>query len=237
MPRARPDHWFGGAVDARTSDFVAAGVGYYGNSYNPPPTNAELPGWVAEGEELSNQKWIHDFVASVSVPMLDRRVGFGVTFAPQFHDEDLNGTGWTFDMHSGLGIHPVPWLTVGLATRNLLPWGSQYGDTELTGGVLLDSENLDVEADVEFRPKIDRLPSIGSGAELAVNMARFRGGWRMDVNQMHWASAGIGYDQEGAAIMYGFALPIGDRFGNSLEGSLHEVSVRFGAQAPIPDVY
>lgn len=231
-------HWMGSAVDARTSDVVAAGLGYYGHRYNLPPTDEELPGWVPVDGEITNVKWVHDFVGSVSVPMFDRRVGVGLTFAPRYHEEDLNGNGWTFDMHGGVGVRPIEWLTVGIATRNVLPWGPNYGDAEIGGGVLVDADRLDVQSDIRWRPEIDTVPLLGAGAEfLASNVVLVRAGWRLDETQLSWLSAGIGYGEQGAGIAYGLAVPLGDHFGHSLEHSMHEVSVRFGAQAPIPDVY
>jgi len=230
-------HWMGSAVDSRTSDVVSAGIGYYGNFFEPPPTSDEMPGWVADGQEISNQKWVHDLVASLATPLLDRRIGIGITFAPAYHDEELNGTGWTFDMHGGIGAHPVEWLTVGVATRNVLPWGPRYGDTEIGGGFLIDADHLDLQTDLRFRPKIDDLPEIGAGAEYTVAQTKIRGGWRLDETQTSWVSGGIGFGEEGGSIAYGLAVPIGDSFGRAFERSMHEVSVRFGAQQPIPEVY
>ncbi len=230
-------HWMGSAVDARTSDVVAAGVGYYGNFFEPDPTNEELPGWVADGQEISNEKWVHDIVASVATPLFERRVGVGLSFAPAYHDEELNGTGWTFDMHAGIGVHPVEWLTLGVATRNVLPWGPRYGDTEIGGGFLVDAARIDLQSDLRWRPTIDRAPQIGAGAQYSVEQTKLRAGWRLDDAQRSWVSAGIGFGEEGGSIAYGLAVPIGDKFGRALEQSMHEVSVRFGAQQPIPEVY
>jgi hypothetical protein len=227
-------HWSGSAVDARTSDVIIAGVGYYGNLFEPPPTIDELPAWVADGEEITNQKWIHDIVLSLSTPLFDRKVGFGLTFAPAYHDEDLNGTGWTFDMHAGVGVKPTEWLTVGIASRNLLPWGVRYGDTEIGGGFLVEAEKIDLQSDVRFRPTIDKVPLIGAGFQYSVDETKLRTGWRLDEEQTSWVSAGIGFGEEGGSIGYGLSVPIGE---SPLQRSMHEVSVRFGAQQPIPDVY
>jgi hypothetical protein len=231
-------HWMGSAVDARTSDLLAAGIGYYGQRYHPPPTEEELPGWVPTDGEITNVKWEHDFVVSAAMPLFDRRLGFGMTFAPAYHDEELTGTGWTFDMHAGIGVHPVDWLTVGAATRNVLPWGPQYGDTEISGGILIDADPVAVETDIRYRPVIDTFPQLAAGTAVWAGEVQIRGGWRLDDAQTSWVSTGIAFGEtEGASIAYGMALPLGDHIGHSLEHSMHEVTLRMGAQAPIPDVY
>src|SRR5688572_9635523 len=176
-------HWSTSALDARTSDYVAAGVSYAGDHANPPLAPNDMPGWIADGEEVHNVRRNHDFTGSFSVPLAERRVGVGMGFTVGIYDFDRHGSGWTFDAMAGAGARATDWLTFGASVRNFVP-GPSAQDRDLdarVGGRAEVAEQFAVEADMVMWALDDRLPfGFNVGGELMLGAARLRAGYKLD---------------------------------------------------------
>src|SRR5262245_43706569 len=75
--------WGATAMDARTSDAVAAGFAYSGSKIEPPLTPNDLPGWKVilpggRAEHISNVYKTHDFCGAIGVPFAHRHVSLGI---------------------------------------------------------------------------------------------------------------------------------------------------------------
>jgi hypothetical protein len=228
-------HWSTSALDARTSDYVAAGISYAGDRTNPPLTEDDLPGWVPEGEAVDNTRRTHDFTGSFCVPLAKRRIGIGIGITFGFFDFDRHGTGWTADAHGGIGVRATDWLTFGASVRNFVP-GPSPEDRPLefrAGGRAEVPAQFAFEADLAMRPEDDALPlTLGTGVELMVGAARFRAGYKLDEDLVSWIGGGLGWDGDGAALDLGVLVPTQQV---ELQDVTYQVSLRFGASEPMPE--
>ena len=230
--------WGVAAMDARTSDVVALGLAYSGNHYEPLLQEDEFPGWTVPGADIPNEKRFHDFAGALSFAAFERKLALGLGANVGLYDHDRQGDGFTFDMHLGVGARPVEWLVLGGAVRNLVPGQYQGRPLGVIGGVRVESEELfAVEGNVEWLDEfaLDLPVTLSSGFEARVTEARIRVGWRRGaLDGVHALTAGLGWEQEGAAIEYGMRLPLDHpRFGSTV----HAFSLRFGAPTPIPEEY
>jgi hypothetical protein len=230
--------WGVTAMDARTSKVVALGLAYSGNHYEPLLEEDDFPGWTVPGADIPNEKRFHDFAAALSFAGLDRRLGFGLGANVGLYDHDRQGDGVLFDLHAGLGARPVDWLVVGAAVRDFLPGGGQDRPLDVVGGVRFEAEKLfAVEVDADWRDDFAvGLPvTLASGFEARAGEGRVRLGWRRDASDgVHSVTAGLGWEQEGAAIEYGVQVPLDHP---RLGSTIHAVSIRFGAPEPIQPDY
>jgi hypothetical protein len=228
--------WAATALDARTSDIVSLGLAYSGDRFEPPLRDSDLPGWSLPGEELGNQKRYHDFTGGLSVALLDRKLSLGFGGNVGLYDHERQGDGWFWDLHAGFGARPVEAVTFGAAVRNFAPGGPEDRPLSVLGGVRGETDRVAVEANVGWLAQVadDRSPlSFGAGVEVPfaeVVRARLGGRWEGPV-ALPYVTAGIGYEGPDGGLEYGLSVPIGSE--TTLGSSVHSVSVRFGAPAPI----
>lgn len=235
--------WGLSAMDGKTSKKVAAGIAYTGDRLNPPLTQAELPGWVEPGVEVTNVKRLHDFTGAIGVPLLDRKLSVGVAGNVGLFDNDRQGKGFTLDADAGIGLHPVEALTIGVSARNFL--SVTDGDRPPSGrvGVRVAAEDIvAVEANVEktFLPpdlRADFPLWIGAGIEKPIDHIRLRGGWERDPYAVpgvagNYATFGLGYEDDAGVIEYGVMIPLDNP---TLAGTVHGFQVRFGAPPGIEE--
>lgn len=226
--------WGVSALDARTSDVVALGLAYSGDRSDPVLEDADLPGWTVPGAEITNRKRFHDFAGGLAVPVLDRRIGFGLGFVAGLYDHDRQGSGWTFDLHAGAGLRPVDWLVLGAAVRDFVGGQEQDRPLSVVGGLRLEApEAIAVETNATWTDAYTTgLPvTLAAGLELPVDAARFRMGWRRDADVgVHSVTAGLGWEREGAGIEYATRVPLSH---TSFGAVVHQVSIRFGAPEDI----
>lgn len=230
--------WGFTAMDARTSDVVALGLSYSGDRYEPVLAERDLPGWTIPGAEIPNDKRFHDFAGALSLAAFQRRLGLGLGVNVTYFDHERQGNGVLFDLHAGIGARPVDWLVIGAAARNVVPGRGENRPFGVVGGVRVESERLlAVEVNAEWRDVYTvGLPvTLATGFEARPGTARIRVGWRRDASDgVHFATAGIGADKDGAGVEYGIAIPLDHpRFASTV----HTVSIRFGAPAPIEPEY
>jgi hypothetical protein len=241
-------HWGGSGMDAKTSKVVALGIAYKGDRSNPPITETELPGWWEPGVEIPNHKRLHDFAAGLAVPVLGRRLSFGLGANVSYFDHDREGTGWTLDGHAGIGARPIDPLVLGVAVRNFAPTELDR-PLSVRGGVRVQSGLLPaVEVDAEWRdsPALGMPLWLGAGVEVPIRQGRVRAGWNRDPylqdalhdglqpglqegGGVHSISIGVGYEEGGAAIEYGLVLPLIEDL--SFGDTIHAFQLRFSASA------
>jgi hypothetical protein len=228
-------HWSTSAMDGRTSDYVAAGVSYAGDHTNPPLSQDDMPGWVAEDENVENVRRTHDFTGAFSVPMAKRRLAVGMGFTVGIYDFDRHGSGWTFDAMAGVGVRATDWLTFGGSYRNFVP-GPNAQDRVPDARVGARAEvatQFAVEADLVMTVLDDRLPfGFGAGGELMLGAARIRAGYKLDEEHVSNIAFGLGWDGDGAGLDFGFLSPV-PRL--DFQEVIYQVSLRFGASAPMPE--
>lgn len=225
-------HWSASAMDGRTSNRLAAGLAYSGDVWEPELAVEDLPGWQVPGEEIRNVRRLHDFAGGLGFHLADRRVALGLTGALNRYDHDQWGDGWEFDLHGGVGLRPIEPLVIGVAVRNFLPLGDQNRPTQVLGGVALaDRRGTAVEVDVGWQERDRNVPiSVGAGLQIPIETARLRGGYRFDAQDAHWLTVGGGWEESGTGLEYGLAVPLS---APSLAGTVHQISVRFGATPEI----
>lgn len=214
-------------VDSRSSS-LAAGVGYRRLVASPELTDDDLPGWVAEGDALTNRKRWHDISAGAAIPLADRAVSIGVNGVLSIADHDHASTGVTFDMDAGVAFAPTDGLVVGLVAENALPLARRADPLGFSAGVRLHRAGLgaielaggwQVE-DVEHHPLDAR-----AGFEKAVDIARIRVGahWEGPADRV-WATGGLGFENETGVFELAAAAPLGDDFG--LRGLMARLGLR-----------
>ena len=226
------------AMDARTSDVVALGLSYSGNHFEPLLQEDEFPGWTVPGADIPNEKRFHDFAGALSFAALERKLGFGLGVNVGLFDHDRQGDGVTFDLHLGAGARPLEWLSLGAAVRDMVPGDAEDRKLQVVGGARVEAEELFAfEANADWRDDfaLDLPVTLSSGLEARAGEARVRIGWRREAaDGVHAITSGLGWEQEGAAIEYGFRLPLDHP---RLAATVHSFSLRFGAPAPIPVEY
>ena len=228
--------WAASAMDGRTSGAVALGLAYSGDRFSPPLTDRDIPAWWPSGEEIPNRKRNDDVTAGLAVPMLQRRVSLGFGGTLGWYNHDRQGSGQLWDLHAGIGVKPIEALTLGLSLRNWAPTVNEDRPTQLLAGIALsDPDSIALEVDIgqtfgwvphplTFAAGIDKRVA---GADL-----RFGGAW-VGPEDTGFVTAGLGYTDSGGGIEYGLSVPVtGDV---TLAATVHQISVRFGAPAPIEE--
>jgi hypothetical protein len=226
--------WGGSAMDAKTSNVLAMGLAYSGDVSEPPLGVDDLPGWTVPGEEISNKKRFNDFAGAISVPLLARRLGIGLGVDVGLFDHDRQGDGVTVDLHAGLGVRPVDWLVLGAALRDFVPDPEQDRPTAFVSGARVETDLLAAELDVDWVDAVRQgLPvTLAAGTEVPVGEARLRAGWRRDATDgVHSATAGVGWEKDGAGLDYGISVPLSH---TRLDALVNQVSLRFGAPEELP---
>lgn len=199
-----------GALDSRTSP-VALGAGYRWRVDDVPPTGADLPGWTPAGDDvLANPTMAHRVHLGVALPVLQRRLSFGVHTRYDWWDAELSGTGSAFNFGFSVAARPIPTLTLAAATRNLLTTTDTRTTREADLSVRFDpGPYLGLEADV-VAPIADGLDvdtfAWRVGADVsATKVLALRGGWSME-SGIHHAHAGLGLVSEKATLDYGIKV-------------------------------
>ncbi|MBX2796493.1 MAG: hypothetical protein KTR31_02455 [Myxococcales bacterium] len=228
--------WGATAMDGRTSKRVSAGFAYSGDRFDAPLTDNDLPGWAEPDEEILNRKRFHDLAGAIAVPVLDRKLSFGVGVTYSLFDHDQQGNGRQLDVHGGAAVRPVKALTVGLSARNLVPSDNVLDrPLEVLGGVsVIDEDNLAAEINVgrSWAPGAPTPWTVAGGVEKVLGQTQLRGGARwVGPERRSFGTLGIGYTDTSGGIEYSLSVPLNGDV--SLGGTLHQVSIRFSAPKPI----
>lgn len=222
--------WGATAVDARTSEHVAAGIAYAGDRTNPPLTDVDLPGWGVAGEEITNVQQHHDITGAIAVPVLGRRLSFGVSVAASYTDHVRQGNAWRWDGHVGAGYRLSDALSFGVAGRNLLPTAGSL-PPELLAGARVRTEAFQAELDGGWQEGAPALLAAGVEKSLGAT-GRVRGGWRYE-GGVHALAFGLGFKGSGGAIEYGLSLPLDGKV--RFASTTHVFSLRIAAPADIEE--
>lgn len=191
--------WRGGvsAVDGMTTEGVALGVGYQRWQTRSELSAGELPGWLAEGDELSKQRRYDALTIGVAVPVADNRFSVGLNGSVLFVGHAVLGNATTGDVDVGIAGRPTEEWSVGLAVRNVLP---QFFETDERIGLLAGTRyawdphtSVSLDVDVPML-KVDGLPvSIRGGAEWGDAVRHFGLGYRFEgPTSEHWMTLGAG---------------------------------------------
>ncbi|MCB9688604.1 MAG: hypothetical protein H6735_26435 [Alphaproteobacteria bacterium] len=239
MFRYGPDNglgWGASVVDARTSDQLAGGLFYSGDSYSPPLTIDDSPGWTIPGEEIPNRRRFHDFGLGVAFPLADRKLSLGLGALLGYYNHDRIGDGWRFDASAGVGWKPLDTLTLGLMGRGLVPWGEQDVEASTGLGVRFHPRKFVIEGNAAWLPETtDAVPLlVAAGVEQGFGPARLRAGWNLDApTETNALSLGLGLTGQGATLEYAAWIPVTGTTG--IDATQHVLSVRLAAPAEIEE--
>jgi hypothetical protein len=208
------------AVDSRTEPKLALGLGYRFQLSNPPLTDSQLPGWIVEGDTPTNRVRGHDLDLSLAMPLLERKIAFGVGGSFQYVKHERLGAVVDGDVDVGFMARPKEGVAFGLMGRDLLPLKSFDHPARVGAGVWLGSDEIGGFAlDASYRvAQGDGSPlDMAAGFERLIGGAAMFGGWHWDGRyEWHAASIGAGWHQEGTwldlALEVPFAQPFDPRF-------------------------
>jgi len=225
-------HWQATAIDSVTSS-VAFGMAYSGDRFNPPLTQAELPGWSVAGQEISNLKQTNTVNFALGIPTTDRRFVGGIGGALSFFNNERGGKGTTGNLTAGLAYRPDPRVSIGLTGRNLLPIADprQERPLEVLGGVWLGELGI-AAFSVDGGARIDSSKPLllATGLELSPSAtSALRTGWRYDEG-INYISLGAGAGNPDGSIDIGIQAPT-NRLTQPIDWTF-QLSLRFKA----PDI-
>lgn len=226
--------WGLSLLDAETNKSISVGAVWRRSIADPPLTDADLPGWVQSGTTPSNVRETHDITLALASPFFERRLAFGLSGNVSIVRHERLGTYATGNMDVGAGAKPVPWLTIGLVGRNLLPIVRQ---SERPASVMLGLRVADAEIGAiatELDVKTEKITgsrfTVGAGAEKNLGIGRFRAGWRYEGPvDRHFATVGLGAQNEFGRVEYGVAVPL-NRF--EVVQMIHRLSLTIRIRLP-----
>ncbi|MBT3218078.1 MAG: hypothetical protein HN348_03225 [Proteobacteria bacterium] len=233
--------WAASLMDSETSKHVALGLAYNRDVDEPGLATSELPGWVPEDYEISNRRTFHDVTVAVGIPLFKRRFSIGINGTLSIFEHDRLGKGTTGNMDIGLGLRPIPALTMGIIARNFLPIEPQsdrpasllYGirlEEPKIGGVAIELDQmLESTGGVPFE--------VAAGLTKAIQVARLRLGYRWDgPHEAHWVTTGVSAENEFGGIGYGVAFPVHDFAAGQM---IHQLSlnIRINTALEPPEDY
>lgn len=205
-------------VDALTPESYAFGIAYNYERARSVLSTEELPGWISADADVPNEREFHAFTAGLAIPLLRRRLSFGVTGQFVLINHAVLDSKRSGDLTVGIAGRPTEEWSVGVAVRDILPAFAVTDDTVgLTAGTRyawgpMTSVALDV--DVPFEAT-EGLPfSIRTGAEFEQDYRHIAIGYRFEgpVSE-HWLSAGAGIfrftnpeEQNGSLVGLHYAL-------------------------------
>lgn len=199
------------AVDSRTVPKVALGVGYHYTLQNPPLTDSELPGWVVEGSSPTNNQRGHALDLSVAVPLLERKIAFGLGGSFQLLKHERLGSVPDGDLNVGFSARPSDGVAFGLSGRDLLPLSSFDHPARVALGVWVGSEDLggfDVDASYRLVEGDGSPLDMAAGFERQFGGAAVFSGWHWDGRyEWHAASLGMGWHQESTWLDLAVEVP------------------------------
>lgn len=217
-------------VDSHQTDHLAVGIGYRYAHGNPPFTSADLPGWVGQGDVLTNKQTSHDVTVGMAVPFDDRRLSVGMGGSISAVTKERRGNYIDGDLDFGLAAAPKEWLTFGMAATDVLPITASTDHPFRVGaGVYMGDPHVGrFEFDAKYR-LVDGAGSpltMSSGFAIIGGPAEVRGGWRYDGDlKRHVGCFGLGYTDQGATVEASVEVP----FIRSLGAK--DVVVRLGFRA------
>lgn len=225
--------WHVSAIDGRTNDYVKFGLDYNGQIHFPPFLQSELPGWNPIGDALLNKREDHDITFALAVPVLDRRLSFGVNgtlsvLQGRYIDQVITG-----NMDIGVSTMPIPQLSVGFVAKSFLPVKDQARTPGSVAfglrGMLPDRFAATFEAEYRYED-VQRRPWVLRGGLEGIirEVVAIRGGWNWDGDRAnHQLSWGLGLvKKDVGSLSYAMQIPViphlrGLEIGHFLTLTLH----------------
>ncbi len=216
------------AVDSKTTPQVALGVGYRGTIADPPLTADDMPGWFAPGDPIANRKRSHEVSLALAVPVLDRKLSFGLGGAVIARNDDRGGQVITGTLDAGFAWRIDERWSVGLAGRNLIPTLAKVPPAGVTAGLYFREEHVGAWAlDIDWQATGDpRFPlSFRAGGEVRTSAVRTRLGYRFEgADLMSWIVPGLGVENDVGGIEYALSIPVSGS--TRWRDLLHTISAR-----------
>ncbi len=205
--------WNVSAMDGRTSERVAFGLSYHGGILNRAFLPEEYPGWAPADETLINSYQRHDITLAMAVPVLDRRLSFGLNGTLSIREGEYVRSGVTGNMDFAVAARPVEEFTVAFVGSDLLPIENQVDRPArialgLRGG---KDELFSGAVDVGFRAEqVTTSPWwVAAGIEGAIKVVRLRAGWDWDGDRgTHRIAWGLGLVAPLGILSYGMQVPV-----------------------------
>lgn len=213
------DDWLlqGEARDSRTGP-VALSLAYTRRTANPPPLDADLPGWRLPDEVLENPVQESAIVAGVAGALLERRLALGVSGARYARDTAYAEPETDWEAGLGISARPIEPLYLSLGAHHLLDLAKK-GDTlyplTATAGLGLRSElgGLFSQLDLELHDPSASVPlgwRLGGELDLVDGMLPLRLGIRQDPGlDTTYLCAGIGVSTPQATLDYAIVRDVG----------------------------
>lgn len=193
-----------------TNEAAALGFLLRRRVLDPPYTSADLPAW-AEGTDLPpNNKQFIELQAGTSARLMGGRLGVGLGGTIAWFDTDRNQRGFSGNLDAGAAFRAHQFVTLGLVTRNLLPFRSPRRQD--LGGLFAvrvgsdETATLEVAGGANLTPD-GWAPDIRTGFKLPIaHVAELRGGYGYDGD--HRVTVGAGAVNEAGAFEFGLSLPL-----------------------------
>ena len=229
-----------GITDSKTS-LVALGLVYQRQRIEGGQDSREWPGWVTSGADYARRKRFDNVTLALAVPVLERRLSFGLNGTLASYRHDVQGKGFSGNMDFGISGRPVDFFTMGISGRNLLPVSGCKNtqdsrpcipdfDSGLLIGMYLgtpDFGSLGLDIDVHFTQADEGPPvSIRTGFQKAINKFNARAGYRWEgPTSEHWISLGFGMIEKNTGLGYAISIPLHPKPWDPLEMT-HTITFR-----------
>lgn len=237
--------WHASAIDGRTNEYVKFGLSYDGRIHFPPFLPDELPGWNPIGDALLNRREEHDITFGLAVPVLDRRLSFGLNGTLSILESAFADQVVTGNMDVGVAAQPIPQLSVGFVAKSFLPLKEQGripGSVALgVRGMVPDTFAASFEAEYRYED-VQRRPWVLRGGVDGVirEIVAVRAGWNWDGDRAdHRLSWGLGLVRKDVgSLAYAMIIPVipnlrGLEIGHFLTLTLHTNVASADEEEPI----
>lgn len=206
--------WHVSAIDGRTSKRLGFGVAYNGGLLSRPFATGDLPGWITQDEELLDRSQTHDITLGIAVPVLDRKLSFGINGTVSIWDNPFKGNGVTGNLDLGFAARPIEQLTIGLVGSSILPIDGQAGDPASIGFALRGGVEDMIVGTAQLEARVedfdDGIFRVRAGLEGTAKLVHLRAGWDWSqITDQHRVSVGLGvFTSKIGTLDYGIQIPI-----------------------------
>lgn len=222
------------AVDSRTGP-VAMGFGAEYGISQPPPVGEELPGWLPEDADATNEVTEWSVTGGLAVGLLERRVAVGGMLWRTWRDATYTREDVTWDGGLSVAGRPAPPVVLSLNARRLswLFLGDEVEPLELSFGAGVEPNEVltlggELSTELEDPAPSWRLGLEGRAAQLKLPL---RAGVQRDAELDTWfVSGGLGLWTGRAGLDYGLRVDVGpDGGATDITGTRtwHTLSARF----------
>jgi len=229
--------WAIEARDSRTGPVTLA-LAYVHRSANPPPSDADLPGWRLPDEDLENPIAETTLAVDLGGGFLDDRLGVAASAVRYTRETAFTGLSDTYDAGIGVGGRPVEPLTLALGAVNLVDL-FEKGDTfhpltaTLGAGARSDVASVSAQIQANLHDVSTSVPlawRVGGEVDLVDGKLPLRLGFRHELGvPTTYLCAGIGASTDVASLDYAIVQDLGrDGGAKDLTGARtwHSLSVR-----------